>query len=140
MIDRLLMGRARHYASTLEGVDASEVVLLSDDALAWQRQAIASLRSLEDVGLSGRLEHPLAPGGLSCAISALTGQTGAFSCWIFYEGVIGMALQGADFELFLERYFASACSCDLSIAFESPAAVVCVNDNAYDVTLHYLKR
>lgn len=138
--DKLLMSKAKRYAATLQGVEAYEVVMLSDDVLAWQRQALARLRSLEDVGVQGRLNHPVAPGALHDAIVALTGQSGAFACWMLYEGVIGLKLQGSDFKRFVERYLASVSSCDLSLAFEAPDAVLCVNDNEYDVTLHYLRR
>ncbi len=137
--ERLLISKARRYASMLEGVDAYQVALLDDETLAWQRLALARLRSLDDVGLQARLAHPVAPAALPRAIIALTGLTGAFSCWVVYQGVVGVALQGRDFDLFLQRYLASHSSCDLSLAFESPEAVLCVNDNEHDVTLHYLR-
>ncbi|MFK3772785.1 hypothetical protein [Pseudomonas sp. NPDC089406] len=137
--ERLLISKARRYASTLEGVDAYQVVLLDDETLAWQRLALARMRSFEDVGLQARLAHPVAPAALQRAIIALTGLTEAFSGWVVYEGVVGVALQGSDFDLFLQRYLASHSSCDLSLAIESPEAVLCVNDNEHDVTLHYLR-
>jgi len=138
--ERLLISKARRYASTLEGVDACQVVLLDDETLAWQRLALTRMRSFEDVGLQACLAHPVAPAALQRAIIALTGLTGAFSGWVVYEGVVGVALQGSDFDLFLQRYLASHSSCDLPLAFESPEAVLCVNDNEHDVTLHYLRR
>ena len=134
--EKLLLVRAKKYANAINGINRYSISLLRNDDFSWHRQELRKSYSLDHKG-EIIYNHPIKINDLIESIMTLLNIKSIFFCYLLFEGEVCISVNGNDFYNFLMSIFKLEGSYNASLIFTNPDRVLNINDNEYDVDIHY---
>jgi hypothetical protein len=133
---KLLYKKAKEYVSQLEGIESFTISYVNDEDYIWYKEQLKLFFKIDQIDSEIRLEHPISKKKLIEIINKILNNN-FFKCIQLFEEKIAIHLNINYLDNFLNSIFKYNQSFDLSLLFLEPERILVINDDEYEIYLHY---
>jgi hypothetical protein len=133
---KLLYKKAKEYVSQLEGIESFTISYVNDEDFIWYKEQLKLFFKIDQIDSEIRLEHPISKKKLIEIINKILNNN-FFKCIQLFEEKIAIHLNINYLDNFLNSIFKYNQSFDLSLLFLEPERILVINDDEYEIYLHY---
>ncbi|OCG61455.1 hypothetical protein A9G30_10525 [Gilliamella sp. Fer4-1] len=133
---KLLYKKAEEYVSQLEGIESFTISSVNNEDFIWYKEQLKIFFKIDQIDSEIRLEHPISQKKLIEIINN-TLNNNFFKCIQLFEEKIAIHLNINHLDNFLNSIFKYNQSFDLSLLFLQPERILVINDDEYEIYLHY---
>jgi len=135
--EKLLLLRARKYASQLDGVVDWSISLVKDDDFLWHRQEFGKAWKGYSENRMFYGDLPIDVDDFIKHIMKLLNISNSFSCYFVYDWRAYIAVDGDDFYKFAMKMFEIKHGYSLALVLINPDRILSIHQHEYDVEIYY---
>ncbi|WP_141673027.1 hypothetical protein [Gilliamella sp. App6-5] len=134
---KLLYIKAKEYVSQLKGIESFTISYVNDEDFVWYKKQLKLFFKIEQIDSRMTLEHPISKKKLIEIVNNILKNNGFSKCIQLFEEKIAIHLNINNLDEFLNSIFRYNQTFDLSLLFLKPERILVINDDEYEVHLHY---
>ncbi|PIT13076.1 hypothetical protein BGI33_02900 [Snodgrassella alvi] len=134
---KLLYIKAKEYVSQLKGIESFTISYVNDEDFVWYKKQLKLFFKIDQIDSLITLEHPISKKELIEIINKILKNKTFSKCIQLFEEKIAIHLNINNLDDFLNSIFRYNQTFDLSLLFLEPERILVINDDEYEVHLHY---
>ncbi|MWP61182.1 hypothetical protein [Gilliamella sp. Pas-s25] len=134
---KLLYIKAKEYVSQLKGIESFTISYVNDEDFVWYKKQLKLFFKIEQIDSRMTLDHPISKKKLIEIVNKILKNNGFSKCIQLVEEKIAIHLNINNLDDFLNSIFRYNQTFDLSLLFLEPERILVINDDEYEVYLHY---
>ncbi|NUF50234.1 hypothetical protein [Gilliamella sp. ESL0250] len=134
---KLLYIKAKEYVSQLKGIESFTISYVNDEDFVWYKKQLKLFFKIEQIDSRMTLDHPISKKKLIEIVNKTLKNNGFSKCIQLVEEKIAIHLNINNLDDFLNSIFRYNQTFDLSLLFLEPERILVINDDEYEVYLHY---